>query len=176
MNVVFLDIDGVLQPYNSKERFLHINPKIIDQLSEEYGVDYDSYNIYDVCAAYYDWNRNALSLLKNILNETEAKIIMSTAWRDEKKPYKMRDLLKLHDLDKYWYCDNIIKHGLIFQPKRRVLEIEDSLDKYPIDNFAILDDMSKIKDYFPNNTVETTNYLTEEDANKCIKILKKNYK
>ena len=176
MNIVFLDIDGVIQPYNSKERYNHINSKTIEYLSNIYKTDYSIYNIYDVCAAYYDWDKKALILLKNILEQTESKIIISSAWRDEKRPNKMKDLLKLHDLDKHWYCDNILIREFIPQPKKRALEIENSLNTYSIDNFVILDDMPGMNDYFPNNTIETNNYLTIEDAKKCIKILKKNYK
>ena len=176
MNVVFLDIDGVIQPYNSKERFLHINSQTIEYFNEKYKTDYSIYNIYDVCAAYYDWDKNALILLKEILEQTKSKIIISSAWRDENRPNKMKDLLKLHNLDKYWYSDNIIIKEYVPQPKKRVLEIENSLNTYSIDNFVVLDDMPGMNDYFPNNMIETNNYLTLEDAKKCIKILKKNYK
>ena len=87
----------------------------------------------------------------------------------------MKDLLRLHKLDNFWYSDNIIIRKYIPQPKKRVLEIENSLNTYPIDNFVVLDDMPGMIDFFPNNTIETNNYLTEEDAQKCIKVLKKNY-
>ncbi len=33
MNIVFLDIDGVLQPYDAEYRFLNIDKKIINELS-----------------------------------------------------------------------------------------------------------------------------------------------
>ena len=45
MKVVFLDIDGVLQPFNSRERFKYINTNIKRRLSCKYHIDYNKYDI-----------------------------------------------------------------------------------------------------------------------------------
>ena len=85
----------------------------------------------------------------------------------------MRDLLKLKELDKYWFADNIIKKEGNSLAEIRALEIEDSLEKYPIDNYVIIDDMVGLKEYFPNNSVITYDYIKTSDMNECIKILQK---
>ena len=175
MKVIFLDIDGVIQPYDADYRFYAIkeqNEKI-NILSKEYKVDYSQYSAYDVMAAYYDWNPQAISRLKYILEQTNAKIISSTDWKRDNKPFLIRDLLKLYNLDKFWYADNIIIKDQKPIYEIRNLEIQDSLSKYPIDNYVILDDMKELKDYYPNNAVITNNYLSINDMNDCIKILKK---
>ncbi len=176
MKAVFLDIDGVLQPYESENHFYEINKntkKLVNDLSEKYNIDYSKYSIFDVLMVYYDWNREAVKRLKYILDNTESKIIISSDWKSDKLPRKMHDLLKIHDLDKYWYCDNIIIKKPLLAQEIRHLEIEDSLNRYPIDNYVILDDMKYLEGYYPNNSVITYDYISINDMNDAIKILKK---
>ena len=171
MKIIFLDIDGVLQPYDAENRFYMSDKSLIDKLSEKYHTNYHAYSIYDIMAVYYDWNEQAIARLKYILEKTNAKIIISSDWRNDKEPNKMRDLLKIHELDKYWYADNYINKDYIPISKRRALEIKDSLDKYPIDEFVVLDDMYGLEKYFPQNIVKTKNYIGINDMNESIKIL-----
>lgn len=175
MNVVFLDIDGVLQPYDSEDRFYEIDDKVrmlVKKLSEIHNVDYSQYNVYDILSVYYDWHNDAVSRLAHILSDTNSKIIVSSDWRSSKKIYKMRDLLKIRYLDKYWLADNpIIKFGS--QVENRFLEIKESLARYPIENYVVLDDLEGLKNHFPDNAVITYDYLKTRDMNECIKILKK---
>ena len=100
--VVFLDIDGVLQP-GTQYRHKHIQAGDLDQLyvelQEKHGIDYSQYDKYDVAATYWDWNLEAVALLKEILDETGAKIVVSSDWR--RKDFFV-ELLKIHDLDKYY--------------------------------------------------------------------------
>ena len=173
MNIVFLDIDGVLQPYDNELRFAHIDNSIIKKLSEKYNIDYNQYSFYDVCAVYYDWEEQAVSRVKYVLDETNSKIIVSSDWRTERYPNKMKDLLTIQGLDKYYYADNIILKDYLYSAKKRALEIQNSLENYNINNFVVLDDMKELEDYYPNNSVITHNYISIRDMNKCIKILKK---
>lgn len=176
MKIVFLDIDGVLQPYDSEMRFYSLdkdNKKIINELSKKMNVDYTQYSPYDVLAVYYDWNPQAISRLKYVLDSTESLIISTTDWRNERFPNKIPDLLKIHSLNKYWFQDNIDLKSIPNRRERRAKEIEDSLKRYPIDNFVILDDMKELKNYYPDNTVITNDYMSINNMNDCIKILKK---
>lgn len=171
MKIVFLDIDGVLQPYDADNRFYQLDDSLVEELSKKHNVNYNDYSIYDVMAVYFDWHEQAIARLKYILKKTDAKIIISSDWRSEKMPNKMLDLLKLHDLDKYWYANNIINQDYISNPQRRALEIKDSLIRYHITNFVIIDDMRGLDEYFPENTVITNNYISIADMEKRIKIL-----
>ena len=176
MKAVFLDIDGVLQPYDTKDRFYEIDEKakwLVGDLSEEHQVNYFKYSIYDVLMTYYDWHRGAVERLRKILDETDSKIIISSDWKSDKLPNKMLDLLRIHDLDKYWYADNIVIKKPIMAFEQRYLEITDSLNRYPIDNYVVLDDMKALGEYFPNNSVITNDYISVNDMNEAIKILKK---
>ena len=174
MNIVFLDIDGVLQPYESEFRF-YTDKKLIGDLSKKYNIDYSAYNFWDVAGTFYDWDEQAISRVKYILDSTHSKIIMSSNWRNEKQPNKMKDLLTIQGLNKYYFADNeiISKDVEENKIKRRALEIERSIIKYNIDNFAILDDFKGLEEYYPNNAVITHNIISINDMNKCIKILKR---
>lgn len=172
MNVVFLDIDGVLQPYDNELRFANVDKSIIQKLSEKHNIDYSQYSFYDVYAVYYDWDEQAVSRLKYVLDETDSKIIVSSDWRTNRLPNKMKDLLAIQDLDKYYYADNIIIKEYLYTAKKRALEIKNSLEIYDINNFVVLDDMKGLEEYFPNNIVQTHDHMTISDMKKCIKILK----
>lgn len=178
MKVLFLDIDGVLKPYEYLNTLLNANDKIITYLSEKYQIDYHQYDKWDVLKTYYSWKKEAILRLKNILEITGAKIIISSEWRNFNMPTKMHDLLIIHGLDKYYLDDNIYlslcSNMHIDYIKKRVLEIQDSLIKYNPKNYVIVDDMKELKIYFPNNFVETYNYLSEENEDECIKILNRN--
>ena len=145
----------------------------IRYLSCKYNANYFQYSKYDVCAVYVDWSKEAVERLKYILDYTNSSIIISSNWRDPNNKYKIRDLLKIQGLDKYWVDDNpyIINQGSYH--KERASEINSSISKYNINNYLILDDMVELIRYFPDNFVCTKNFIKEEDVERSIKILKK---
>ena len=109
-----------------------------------------------------------LILLACIVRRTDAKIVVSSSWRN----CSLLDTLKkrLNDfsmsvLDVTGYNKNGI----------RGLEIKEWLDNHnDIESFVILDDeVFDIKEHFPNNFVQTSMKvgLQKEDAEKCIAIL-----
>jgi hypothetical protein len=181
--ILFLDIDGVLQPYGSDERFEHIKEteEFYSRLYEEIGFDLSGYNPYDVMAVYYDWDKDAVAELKRILDTTGAKIVISSAWRD-KTIYRMMDLCKIHNLDDYIIDatpDNDTRRQLFEDPKYkeihsyRALEIIIYLDEHPdIKNYVAIDDINLTKELGEEHTVTTYNKMKTEDAKKCIKLLK----
>lgn len=67
-NIIFLDIDGVLQPYNQRERFDHDLDKLVDYLCDKYNDPiYGEMDKYDVGAAYYDWDDVAVGILTKLI-------------------------------------------------------------------------------------------------------------
>ena len=175
MNIIFLDIDGVLQPYDAECRYLIQDKQIINRLSLQFGVDYSKYSFEDVISVVYDWDYQAISRLKYILEQTNSKIIVSSNWRRKNQLYKMRDLLKIQGLDKYWLDDTPIDDDKTHNTLalKRYHEIMESLKKYEINNYAILDDEKELFYYYPNNLILTNNIISIQNMNDAIKVLKR---
>lgn len=112
VKVIFLDIDGVLQPHGRQDRFKHMEEidQLTEQLNRELDYDFDYTQLckesrfasYDIMAVYYDWDKNSVEFLRRLLDEEGAKIVLSTDWR-EKGDDVMKALLAIHHLEKYWY-------------------------------------------------------------------------
>ena len=110
--IIFLDIDGVLQPFESQERFANIvhgegrktcNPELYKHLESYLEIDFrdEKYHPYDLAAVYYDWDKTAVTLLKVILEYTHAEIVLSSDWRT--MGFDMiKDYFAIHGLDKYF--------------------------------------------------------------------------
>ena len=64
------------------------------------------YNGSEVATAAVDQGKDAIERIRNILKKTGAKIDISSVWRSIEFPNKLKDLLKIWDLDQYWYADN----------------------------------------------------------------------
>lgn len=175
MKVVFLDIDGVLKPLSKNSRVNYINNDIISSLNNKYHINYNKYDIKDVISVYYDWDKGAIKRLRKILSVTDSKIIISSNWRDINKPNKMPDLLKIHSLDYYYYCDNIILNSSFDIFENRANEIKDSLNRYDISNYVVIDDWYPLKEYFKYNFVYISDYIKEKNVMSTIKILNKSF-
>jgi hypothetical protein len=188
--ILFLDIDGVLQPYGTEKRFDHITFKltkndftedleqsVLDELYEKYGIDYGVYNPYDVGAVYFDWDKKSVAELKRILDTTGAKVIISSDWRDETID-RMVDLCKIHGLDEY-IVDGTSKnerHNKAAWKKfkqfdYRSTEIMIHLELNPyIKEYVAVDDINTITQLGERHAVRTYDRLKPEDADKCIQL------
>jgi len=192
--IVFLDIDGVLQPF-TQYRFDHMAEEkmqaMYDRLEKAHQRDYrkyhdsyyKSYNKYDVAAVVYDWDIEAVNQLKRILDTTGAKIVLSSAWRNDDME-GMKDLFRIHQLDDYFIdvTPNFSYANLgsltteLSIPRKtspRSVEILYYLIQHPeIRHYVAIDDMS-LGDDLPGHFVETYPRLTAKDADLCVEILNK---
>ena len=149
MKVIFLDIDGVL---NSEDYVYSCR---------EYGIAIDP---------------TRMVLLKQIINETNAKIVLSTSWREhwEKNPDECRKtglqintIFSKYDLEIFDKTPNL--------RTRREQEIWYWLNKNPqVKNFVVLDDMFLCAEFLNGHFIKTSNRfdgLDEADVEKAIEIL-----
>ena len=147
MKVIFLDFDGVL---NNNSYFLNSKEKAPFFLQDE-----------------------KMILLKQIVDTTNAKIVLSTSWReiwnsDLDISLKLKDYFNSFDLSVY----DVTKNTNYNRP----LEISTWLKENNVNSYVILDDIANPWYEHVNNVVVTNkefNGLSQDDVNKAIDILKK---
>jgi hypothetical protein len=170
-NVVFLDIDGVLQPVYRQNRFKHDLEALRHMLAEKYQIpEYEHYDKYDLGAIFYDWDQQSVENLKLLLKETQSLIVLSSSWRRSTPIQVMNNYFRLHDLDSL-----IIDYTPLISQATRATEVATYLNSHPeITNFVILDDDdSGFSSDFPQQFVYTgkESRFTNEHLRKALNVL-----
>ena len=151
MNIIFLDIDGVLNSQNKLIEIYNITGKPHSSI-------------------YFPFDEKCLENLKNLVEETNSKIVITSTWRKyEEKMNVLINKFKEYNLDK-----SIIGYTPVLNIQRQyeIIEYLMSLDTNV--NYVIIDDITDMGEL--NNKLIVTNYktgLTKENVNSAIKILKK---
>lgn len=110
MKVIFLDIDGVL---NSDEYFDKIKNSNIQGIENEVDIE-------------------KIKLLKKAIDETGAKVVLTSSWRYTRNAQHLKELLLQY---------NIFADSTPFFQNKRGLEIKKWLENNPnVKDFVILDD------------------------------------
>ena len=122
MKVIFLDVDGVLN-------------------SDEYFEKTKGLNLQGI---YQDIDVEKIKLLKKAVDETGAKVVLTSSWRYTKNAIKLKELLNEYE---------IFVDATPFIENKRGLEIKKwLLDNQNVDDFVILDD--EIFDSFDEDLLE----------------------
>ena len=101
MNIIFLDVDGVL---NSTNKLIEVYNKTKKQHS--------GYS--------YPFDEKCLENLKTLVNKTNSKIVISSTWRKNEKGRRiLLNALKEYELDK-----EIIGYTPILENEKRYIEIK----------------------------------------------------
>ena len=169
--MVFLDIDGVLQPTSSQKRFEHDLGALRESLAERYGVEYREFNEYDLGAVVHDWHAEAVARLRTLCEDHDAWIVVSSDWRQSRSVAQLRTLFRLHDLHHLVVDRTGAPHNA---PHYRAGEVKQYLDAHPeIERFVIIDDRYR-KEFdrlFPDHFVHTDRFLEESAALRACQIL-----
>ena len=146
MNIIFLDIDGVLNSHR--------------KLKEVYERTHKPHSGYN-----YPFDEICLSNLKVLVELTNSKLVITSSWRKDKKGInKIIEALKEYELDQH-----IIGYTPILN-KPRGIEIQEYLNQLDYNpNFIILDDdtdMENLIDYLIKTNIKVG--LTEENVEEAI--------
>ncbi len=168
-HVVFLDIDGVLQPCSSQKRFDHDLIQTRADIAEKMGDSrYLELDKYDVAAVYYDWHKKAVENLRRLLEDCGAEIVISSDWKRSKSLEQLKLLFGIHGLDSY--ITGMVPYDFHTLKKD---EIGAYLEAHPgLNSYVVLDDLSMEK-YFRGHMVCTgyASFLTEDAVRKAARIL-----
>ncbi len=163
--IVFLDIDGVLQPF-TQYRFNHDMDMLKEELAIRYGNEYLTLDKYDLAAVYYDWNKDAIDNLRSLLLRTGADIVISSAWREGKTIEEVRCFFRMYDLAHF-----VVDFTPELELGRRHEEISAYLESNKhIEEYVIIDDIDLGK-YFPNNFVQTSSYFNKKAYIEALRIM-----
>jgi hypothetical protein len=167
MKIIFLDIDGVLQP-DTQKRFKHdleaLKANFVAQNQE-----FETLDKYDIGAVYHDWDKTAVELMKKLCDKTGARFVISSDWRI-KTLKKLKLLFSMHAMDGYIH-DSLPTDwtGL-----NRNQEIQNYLKEHPeVTRFVIIDDAygDEFNGDFPKNFVHTRWAFNNENYALAEKIL-----
>jgi len=168
-NIIFLDIDGVIQPYNNTNRFKHDLDGTVNFLTNKYrDTSYKKMDKYDVCAAFYDWDEIGLGILKKALYKCNAYIVLHSGWREYMSLIEAKALFRLYDLEQELIniCDKGTKEKVI---KKYLEENKNEIDKY-----IVIDDASMVND-FGYHFIQTKDVLNMNNYSQMCNILNNNY-
>lgn len=160
--VIFLDIDGVIQPISSQKRFGYQWDELCNYLVEKYHNPlYTKMDKADVIAAYQDWDTVALGRIRELAKETNASIVLHTGWCQFNSLENMRALFALYGMD-----DMIVDAVDLSGFRNKAVAIREYLEQHPeIQDFVIIDDDRMLTEKFPLNSVLTSRvYRAEDDA------------
>lgn len=167
--VIFLDIDGVLQPATSQERFKHDLDALKEELAEKYNEEHFlNLDKYDVGAVYYDWDKKAVNFLHEILHQCNAEIVLSSDWRQTKTLTDMKCLMKIHNLDEH--LTEMVPETHQWSVKYEDIPVY--LAEHPkLTKYVVIDDLNMEK-YFRGRFVHCNRFLGSREYNQLYRLLK----
>ena len=100
--IIFLDVDGVIQPFRNQERFNHDLKELRKYLAREYNNDeYLEMDRFDLGAVCFDWDEDVVDRVKRLCVQVPAQIVITSTLRRYFPLSRIKDYFRLHDLDQY---------------------------------------------------------------------------
>ena len=163
-NIIFLDINGVImpEPEGYQHRFDHDLDALKEYLYKKYGnPEFLNVKPFDIGAAFYDFDYVAVARLHQILDKCDAKIVLSTDWRNNGTLEMLKTCFEIYGLEDYVIdkCrGDDFEHGIFTRKKDEIISY---VDNHDIDKYLIFDDCDMTQTF--KEHFRRTHYLLTED-------------
>lgn len=160
--VLFLDIDGVLVPKQIFDPYA-LEPDLKYRLAQEKN-DPSIEKLPDtlVNQVYHHFNKESCTLIRQLADQFDASIVLTTSWRLFFSLEQMKAILNIFDLGPY--VTGMTEEGI---PRYRV--IQDYVMHHGIDRFVVIDDLNMMRQ-FPNHFVHAR-FRFEKEQYDCVRKL-----
>lgn len=164
MKVIFLDIDGVIMPLGSHE-YLRMDAQTFKALCVKEHPALADVSAYDLAAAEWDWYPRATKHIRQLVEQTQAKIVITSSWRIARTLHELQLLFSLHGLG-----DAVL--DVTVDTGKKEEEIQMYLWGYPeIEQYVVIDDMDMRRSFHEHFIHVRDKYFTEENRDAALRIL-----
>lgn len=169
--IIFLDIDGVLQPDRHRGRFEN-NLDVLKEKCIQIDPLAATMDKWDLGAVTYDWHPESVEFLKQLCVLGDAKIVLSSNWRTSKTLEQLKLLFKMHGLDS-WLVDKTPDLQCLGRHMEIKRYLESIPDRDPRAPFMIIDDchVEGLRSTFPEQFVLSPYYLNTPIYFSALRIL-----
>lgn len=158
LKILFMDIDGVLQPIGNQKRFRH-DLKALHNHFISINKKYENIDRFDLGAVYFDWDLQSVAFLKVLLEETKTSVVLLSGWRNDYSLEEIKLLFAIHGLDQYILdcCQSDSNN----RDYTKEMAINDYLSTHKVDCAAVVDDCALLS--FGEKMRTTRNYIRHSD-------------
>lgn len=127
--IIFLDIDGVLA---TDKEFMRNRTKF-----------WEKHPAMGELKVPYPWNENAVKVFNEILDETDAEIVLTSDWRLHWNLNELKGIFTWNRVKKYPIAvtEDVYIGGADLE-KTRLNEIEDFIEQNDVNNYVVIDDLN----------------------------------
>lgn len=152
--IIFLDIDGVLNPHTppTYKLDLSLNDKLAKQFNNP---QIAKLNIYFVNQVYLGFNKNSCRLIRKLIDEFDAKIVLTSSWRVFYSQDEIRCMFEILDM-KDSFID-FTKQGI---PRNEVISAY--IYEHNIKRFIVIDDFD-MKAAFGYHFIQTSFIFNDQN-------------
>jgi hypothetical protein len=159
--ILFLDFDGVINPYMYKQEVIPDRKKWLRIWKHPGFLHISNYTIGQVNA---NFDVEACQYVKNLCDRFDLKIVVTSSWKEFYSLKQIKALLSLRHLDSY------VIGTTSKENQSRSTKIKAYIEAHHINVYLVLDDIDMRAD-FPDHCIKTYNLFSKEQYELAIQLL-----